>query len=358
MIGRITEILAGEAANTAGTKTIDLNISDPISQIIVRFKGTNNSNTPTAHGAKMITKIEVVDGSDLLFSMSGLEAQAMGFYHHGFLPQSVNEYRVNVLNIQFFTVDFGRFLWDKVLALDPKRFNNLQLKITHNKAAGGSAPDAGELAVYAQVFTPGSALPTGFLMSKELFAYSLVSSGLETISLPADLPYRKLVIQSIASGNQPHEQFNKLTLSIDNDRVVLLNNLSTSDLIKFSDQGPIINETMIGVGTGSAVDHFTAISFNGAIQVGAVGTALAAIVSEQFFGGAVAVNVDTTEEFQATLTGYAPHGSIVIPFGDQRQIADWLDTSQIAKLILKIKAGSSIVGSSTAEITAQQLRNY
>ena len=358
MIGRITEILANESANTAGTKTIDLNISDPISQMVVSFKGTNNGNTPTGHGALMITKIEIVDGSDLLFSMSGLEAQALGYYHHGVLPLSINDFRNDVMNIQTFTVDFGRFVWDREIALDPSRFNNLQVKITHNKALGGSAPDAGTLGVFAKVFNPGVSSPSGFLMSKELFAYSLVSSGIETITLPADHPYRNIVIQSIASGKQPHEQFNKITLSIDNDRQVLINNMSTSDLIKFIKANEPINETLIGTGTGSLVDHFTAIAFNGAIQIGAVGTALASIISEQFFGGAVGINVDNAEEFQANVSGYAPHGSIVLPFGRPDEIGDWLDVSQISKLILKLTGGSSILASSTCEITGQQYRKY
>lgn len=358
MLGRITEILANEAANTAGTKTIDLNISNPITQIVVAFKGNNSSNTPTAHGAKMISKIEITDGSDIIYSMSGLEAQAMNYYHNGVLPQAINDYRVNVSNIQVFALDFGRWLWDREIALDPKRFNNLQIKITHDKSLGGSAPDAGVLGVFAHVFNPNMANPIGFLMTKELFAYSPVSSALETINMPADLPYRKIVIQSIASGKQPFEQFNRITLSIDNDRVVLINNMQTSDLHKFIKIAEPIHETIIGVGTGSLVDHFTSISFNGAISINAVGTALATVTTEQFFGGAVAIAVDTTEEFQAILSGFSPHGSLVIPFGRQNKMEDWLDVSDISKLILKITAGSSVLGSSTTEITGQQFRKY
>ena len=358
MIGRITEILAGEAANTAGTKNIDLNISNPISQIIVSFKGTNSSGTPTAHGAKMISKIEIVDGSDLLFSMSGVEAQALGYYHHGVMPFGVNNYRDNSMNIQTFTVDFGRFLWDRELALDPKHFNNLQIRITHNKASGGSAPDAGVLAVFAKVFNPNMAVPVGLLMSKELYSYSLVSSGLETINLPVDHPYRKLLIGTIATGKQPHEQYNKVTLSVDNDRQVLINNMSTSDLCKFiAPQVPIV-ESIAGIGTGSLVDHYCSISYNGVINIGALGTALTGVASEEFYGGAVAINSLAAQHFQAALSGYIPHGSICVPFGDPKNIEDWLDISQISKLVLKLTGGSSILASSTCQITGQQYRRY
>jgi len=43
------------------------------------MKGTNNGHTPTAHPVKMVQKIEVVDGSDVLYSMTGVEAAAMNF---------------------------------------------------------------------------------------------------------------------------------------------------------------------------------------------------------------------------------------------------------------------------------------
>ncbi len=358
MIGRITTIEALASIATAGTKTIDLNIANPISQIVVLIKATNTDSVPEAHGAKMISKIEVVDGSDLLFSMSGFEAQAMGYYHHGVMPFSINNYRASSMNIQTFTLDFGRFLWDRDLALDPAKFANLQLKITHNLTDGGSSSTVGTLAAFAQVFNSGIAQPIGFLSCKELFAYSLTSSALETINLPADRPYRKLVIQSIASGNQPHEQYNKLTLSVDNDRVLLVNNESVSNLIKYASQLPPIVEMIAGRGTGSGVDHFTSISFNGVINIGALGTALTAVTSEEFYGGAVEILSNSGQDFQAALSGHSPHGSLVLPFGRQDVISDWLDTDAIGNLVLKVTAGSSIIGSSTAQITAQQLRRY
>ncbi|MDP2973475.1 MAG: hypothetical protein Q8N60_00345, partial [Candidatus Diapherotrites archaeon] len=56
-------LIDAESTTTAATKTIDVDLAQPVSKIIVQFKGTNNGNTPTAHGAKMVSKIELVDGS-------------------------------------------------------------------------------------------------------------------------------------------------------------------------------------------------------------------------------------------------------------------------------------------------------
>lgn len=78
---RLANILAEEAATTAATKTLDINLADPISRIVVQMKGLNSSGVPTAHPAKMISKIELVDGSDVLFSLSGVEAQALNFHN-------------------------------------------------------------------------------------------------------------------------------------------------------------------------------------------------------------------------------------------------------------------------------------
>jgi len=252
---RITTLLASEDASTAATKTIDINLTNPISKIVVQFKGTNNGATPTAHGAKMVSKIELVDGSDVLYSCSGIESQAVTYYGEGRMPFMVNEYRNDVMNIQTFEIPFGRWLWDEKLALDPSRFKNLQLKITHNKASGGSSPDAGTLSVFAYVFDEKRITPIGFLMTKELYSYTLTSSAHEYIDLPTDYPYRLLIVQSLAAGKQPWEQYNKIKLSIDHDRYVPINGVKTSDLLKLFRLADPIVEEICGTGTGSAVTH-------------------------------------------------------------------------------------------------------
>ncbi len=96
MNNRMATILASEAATVPGTKTIDLNENAPLSKIVIRFKGKNSQDTPVAHPAKMVQKIEVVDGSDVLYSMSGTECGAMNFLETHELPFYVCEYEDDI----------------------------------------------------------------------------------------------------------------------------------------------------------------------------------------------------------------------------------------------------------------------
>jgi len=356
---RLNEVLAAEAASTAGTKVIDLNITDLISRIVVQFKGTNSTGVPTAHPATMVSKIELVDGSDVLFSLSGKECQAINFYETGELPGGANIYIDNQQCLATFQLNFGRYLWDKMLALDPARFSNLQLKITHNKAAGGGAPDAGELAVFADLMAKEDATPVGFLMSKEIQSYALTSSAHEYISLPTDYPFRKLLINSLAFGKSPNDQFNRIKLSIDNDRIVLLNNVRTSDIVKFMSKVRRFSELVFGTGTGALETTYFTPTLYSQINISPLYSTLAAtVVLGQAFGGGAQVLADSAKNFQLKVSGICPHGSVEIPFGDQQDIDTWLKMTNVGNLKLDLTAGSSVGSSSTCEIISQQLRNY
>jgi len=356
---RINEILAGEAASTAGTKVIDLNITDLISRITIVFKGTNSTGVPTAHPAKMVSKIELVDGSDVIFSLSGVECQALNFYETGQLPETAQMYVNDVQAMATFHINFGRYLWDKVLALDPARFSNLQLKITHNKASGGGTPDAGELAVFADLMGKDDASPTGFLMAKEIQSYALTSSAHEYINLPTDYPYRKLMIASLAAGYQPFGQYSRIKLSLDNDRVVLINNMKASDLLKFLPGHKRFTEFLVGTGTGSAEGTYVTSGMWAFAGVAPLATALAAsTVFTQIYGGYLTVLADSAEMFQAVINGKAPHGAMEIPFGMPDEPDTWLKMINVGNIKLDVTAGSSVGSSSTCEIISQQLRSY
>lgn len=353
---RLASILPAEAANSAGTKTIDINVADPISRFTVQMKGLNSSDTPVAHPAKMISKIELVDGSDVLFSLSGVEAQALNFFDEGRMPHTVLNYLNDVYAIATFNINFGRFLYDPVLALDPKKFTNPQLKITHDLAEGGSTPDAAQLSVYAHIFDEKEISPAGFLMSKEQYSYTLVSSAKEHIDLATDFPYRKLILQSMSTTKQPWEQYNQVKLSQDNDSKVVINDEKTSDLLKLLRLWPQFTETIYAKTAAAAnqVIHCTPSYERIATLVGVAADSDAYIIDT--YGGAITVYDDAAASIMMVLSGLSPHGTLCIPFGDQTEIEDWYKVSEIGSLRLTLKAGSGASG--TCEVITQQIRNY
>jgi hypothetical protein len=353
---RLASILPSEAANSAGTKTIDINVADPISRFVIQIKGLNSADAPVAHPAKMISKIELVDGSDVLFSLSGVEAQALNFYDQGKVPHTVLNYLNDVYAIATFHIDFGRFLYDPVLAFDPKKFTNPQLKITHDLTKGGSTPDAATLSVYAHLFDEKAITPVGFLMSKEQYGYTLVQSAKEHIDLATDYPYRKILLQSMSATLQPWQQYNQVKLSQDNDKKVVINDEKTSDLLKLFRLHPALTETIYAkTKNGTQVIH-CASSYERIQSVIGVGAELDGCYIVDTYGGAISVADGAAASIMMIVNGFVPHSAFCLPFGDQKDQADWFDVSGIGSLRLTLTAGSSAVG--TCEVISQQIRGY
>jgi len=352
----MVQLLSSEAASTAATKTMDVNLVTPISRIVIRMKGTNSSSTPIAHPAKMLTKIELVDGSDVLYSLSGVEAGCLNFHENGELDFYCNEYENDIECCATAQINFGKYLWDPEFALDPKRFRNLQLKISHNKALGGSSPDAGTLAVFAYVFEDSPPSPRGFLMSKELYSYTLSASGHEYIDLPQDYPFRFVILQSYDTTYPPNTQFGNLKFTIDNDRRVLLNDISMTEFLKVQIPQDLVEERFAGLGTGSAVTYYQAGTYEGyGVGVGR-SAAGAGIIVAQPSGSAIAITNDSSESFAIHLSSYCAFGGMNLLMCDKDDASTWLDPTGTHSILLDITAGSGAAG--TGYVVTQQARMY
>ena len=77
---RTVELLSKQAFTTDQTKVIDINIAAPISSLVLQTQGTNGSATMTAAYVKCVTKVEIVDGSDVIFSLDGYQLEALDWY--------------------------------------------------------------------------------------------------------------------------------------------------------------------------------------------------------------------------------------------------------------------------------------
>lgn len=353
---RLVQILASEAATVAGTKVLDLNLNTPCSRIVVRMKGTNSTSTPINHPAAMLKKIELVDGSDVLYSLHGFEAGCLNFHENSELPFYCNEYENNIQCCATAQLNFGRFLWDRDYALDPKKFSNLQLKISHDKALGGSTPDAGTLAVFAYVFEDSPPTPRGFMMAKELYSYSLTASAHEYINLPLDYPFRFVILQSYDTTRAPNDQFGNLKFTIDTDRRVLLNDISMTEYLKVQIPRDMVEEQYAGLGTAGAVSYYQAATYD--VYTTAVGRSHSqtTLIAGQSWGRRVQITNDASESFQAIQTGYAPFGGVDLLMSDRNDPTSWLSPLGSKSIQLDITAAATASG--TAYIVIQQERSY
>jgi len=353
---RTEVLLDSESIATAATKVIDIDINEKISRIGIRVKGTNNGSTPTAHPAKIITKIELIDGSDVLFSMAGVDAQALNFYEMGKMPFNICEYEDNIECCATMYINFGRWLWDTQLALDPTRFKSLQLKITHNKALGGSTPDAGTLTVLADVFDRKPCSPLGFLMSKKQKDYTLVASAHNYTDLNTDYTYRKLLIKSLSASNPPSGQVDKIKLSENGGAKIVYNDIYLKEWVKLMPCQTKVEENFAGLEDAAANTYYIASTYEH-YGVGVGRSANNSIIYVgQPSGNAIVIIGDASESTGVYVTGYCPHGAVEFPFGVQEDINDWYSMSGITNLKLDLTAASGASG--TVEIISQQLRRY
>lgn len=352
-------LVDGKATGDADlTDIYNLKGLSPISELIVEVKGTNSTSTPTEHPAKLITKIQVVDGSEVIVDLDGKQANALSYYHYKTPPVNGMSYIDNNNCWVTCRIPFGRWLWDPMLALDPNRFNNLQVIVTIDHDAGGGAPDACTLEIVGHVFDAKKITPVGYLRTREHYKYTVVASGVETVDLPVDLPIKMIMFQGDYKDTAVIQQINKIKLSEDQDSKVVFNN-NTSDMIKMlaADLPPWV-EKVRGSGTTSAVEYFATQFYElTVVLVGIMATVNygAATPSE---GGTYDIDLLTAAEFDGITTGYVPHGCVGLEFGDPWDYDDWYDLRAIKSLKAYLTAGASASASGTNKVIVQQLKRY
>lgn len=359
---RLTDIQSTLTLTDDRTDTYDINVKDVISRIVVHLRGTNADSVPDGHPAKGISKIELVDGSDVLFSLSGEQAQAVDFYDTGHVPLNVVSYVNANVWTAVINMNFGRFLWDTELALDPKKFNNLQLKVTHKVAdtAGSSSNSStSSLAIFAHVFDEKIVSPRGFLMNKEIKAYVIGSNNsYEYTDMPTDYPYRRMMIQALEAGYDITSVIKEFKLSEDNDkRIPFLISVSSYLKIVTPEYGKWSEAVVCAVTTGN-VAFYTAVDYEyslGHLETVNVNTTMQCTAYP--LGGRFYLEGEGATEGVVTIGGYGPHGCVPFFCGQQDDIADWYDVRKIGSLRTRTKAGS-LGGTATAKIVVQQYRTY
>lgn len=357
---RLSTLFARKSYSSDATEVIDINVSDPISQLIIELSTLNVGDVATAHAIACLKKVELVDGSDVLFSLSGYEAEAVDIYHNKVIRSNWNAYLTTLGVQRFLGINFGRKLWDPLLAFDPKKFTNPQLKITLDIDAGGNAPSANYLQVWAALFDEKVISPMGFLMHKEVKDYPMGVSTHEYTDLPVDYPYRKLFIRQMTPGTEPCQHIDNIKLSEDQDKRIIFDH-GPADLFRtIAAMNPQLVEQIMFAGTAAGVNVFTTVSERAtatfAKWAAAVGTLPYASYGSA--GGRMVVYSGSSENSVAIVAGWIPHGVYEIPFGDQDDPEDWFDASALRALKLDIKAGSGALSTDSVQVFLQQLRKY
>lgn len=358
---RYAKILAAEAANTAGTKTIDLDIVDVLSRIDIRWKVTKSKNDMDAHPAADITKIELVDGSDVLHSLSGYENQALAIYSRKVGTMNHGQHTTSNAEESAYGIDFGRYLWDTLLAFDPKRFRNPQLRITHNLALSDAGVSVAELEVLGHFFDEKAVSPMGFLMAKEHFSYTPGSdTSYEHVDLPTDYLIRQILVRAYRDGYEPWNVIDEARLDEENLKRIPFDhdNLENYCRLMKGVWTPVQEQFIAAPTTTGEYYYLTPTDYYAILVAMTIGTASDWFINAATCrGGKAYLRSPATQTGHGIAFGWLPNHCYQFPFGMQDDPDDWYDVTKLSKPRLRLRAAAG--GSSgTGEVVLEQLRRY
>jgi hypothetical protein len=356
---RLATILAEESATTPATKTIDLNVNDPISRLNIIFIPLNSNQTIIGHPALCLKKVEIVDGSDVIFAADGKELRAAAFYGSGRPPVDILSYNTSDKCKFEASIYFGRKLYDPELALDPTKFTNLQLKITHDLALGGATPTTATLAVLADIFDEKMISPRGFLMTKELYSYLPGVSAHQYIDFPRDYPYRLIMVGGDSHARQPSVRIEELKLSEDFDRKIPIQTTNIKSILRgISAMTPRIMDHIIALIQTSETNIPMTAGYEGFAVGGGYGGSKVSVGFGNGGGGNIHGYGESAVAYWVHAGGWCPHNFVLLPTGDIEDIEDFYDPTGLKNLRLDILAGSDPGTSDAIQILGQQLRKY
>jgi len=355
---RISKLLARKSFTADNTETIDINIADVISFINIQFGSVCADNVNDNTPMDALTNIEVVDGSKVLFSLDGVEAEAIDWYHRGGRSESQwNMYLTgNTLN-RSVNINFGRFKWDPLFALDPKMFNNLQLRITQDISAGGNSPATTYLTVNAGVFDEKVVSPQGFLMFKEHKQYTMASTVHEYTELPTDHPYRNLYFRAVLAGTEPVQCVSNIKLSEDNDKRIPYD-LDARELARqIQGNYPSVEELVYSVCQTSQTTIYCMPTTGVVAQVCSWAAAVAELNVGSYDGDGGRLYLDAATasgNVQVLIKGSIPHCVFQLPMGLKDEPDDWFNPAGLRSLKLDITGAAASQG----YICSEQMMAY
>lgn len=350
-----------KALGNSGTETIDINIIDPITELLLKFKLTNTTGTSADEPPEVaITKIELVDGGQVYMSLSGFEAVAAACYDKGFWPPhwycevaSANQ-RLTI------PLQFGRYIGDPEYAFDPTRLKNPQLKFTYAKDTAHLSGSL-TLGVLAKVME-GVPAPGKALFYKTVESFSVAASGVHTTELPIDYPYRRVLVRAIVwdDSTAPASIITHHKLDCDVGKLIVFDHDAAEfeDIlrgffgefhIRKYDVQEAKSDGKMCLMAGRTVAIATPQNTNRMCQAwasGAVHYTLSVITD---------AGVEPTDEpVQTLITGEFPHSTYCYQFGDPDKPETWFNAPQFRDIDLKLTQGNS---SAAASVVLQQPRS-
>jgi len=357
---RTATLLAATDVGAAGTKDVEINVAEPISSIEITFKTTKASQGMSAGSPANISKIEILDGSDRLASITGYEAQALGYYNRPTRVLSHGQHISTLSEFDTYPIDFGRWLWDERLALDPSKFTNLMLKITWDEDVSDTSVTANEMEVLAHLFDEKVVNPEGFLSPIEEYDYTLgADNSFETIKLPDDMTIRQMLVRAYQDGYEPWYSIDEIRFDENGLKRIPFEftNLENYYRRMKSHWSLIALQVALISDVGGKTFYIPQTDYyaNG-VFIGLGGTTEVYNTNASSRGGKLAITGSGAINIAGITFGYLPWHCYQFDMGISNNIEDWYNPlGKAPRVRLRASTGAT---SSTGQIILEKLRRY
>lgn len=354
---REVQIEDDKSIGDSGTETIDLNVTEPITALILRFKVKNDSsNLLNQPPERNISKIEIIDGGQTFWALNGQMAVAAAVNGLGRWPHHWYDERANSNQRINFPILFGRQLGDEKYAFTPSKLLNPQLRITWADQVG-YLDGQHTLGVTARVME-GLSPPAEALMWREIEAWTTASAGEHKVDLPVDHSYRSLMIRAWEDDNVPSGIISNLKLDCDVGKFIPFDLASHEfrDIIKQM-FGPYFHRQFIHGTSGTTRQAWMGETLS--VMGSSADSAYFVMAWTAFWSyfSASVYNYDGVSgdaiAAQLLVSGLFPHSCYLYPFGRPADPETWFPASRYGEIALKLTEGST---GSTVSVAVQQPR--
>ena len=352
----------------AYTLTKDLTVDVPITEIIVGFQGTNGgTSNDNMNIARNITKIEIVDGSEVLWALSGPLAVAHAAYQTGQMCYRYDREDPDVSSRIRIPIRFGNFIGDEEKAFYPPAFTNPQIKVTYNQAAVNPVGATGiltattYLAIYARLMEDAPA-PTSWIMAKEIESWVTGATGYKFVDLPVDYPYRHLLVRAYKTAVGAPSNFNEVKLSKNVDAFVFFD-IETAELLRqLEHQYPtfLVNRRLYALHGDARDTYFGWNTFvnlqpiTGNIQAWHTNPGVSSLALQVYVADA-GTTQDSNVPIDCQVRGHTPENTFPIHIAMPTNPDDWVTFLSTDSVRVRFKEGSA---GAAATLAAVQLRRY
>jgi len=339
-------LLNSKTLVSSGVENIDLDVTDPITEILIHWATTNSTAAvDDTKPQESLTKIEIVDGGKVYWNAPGNCATGVACYT---LEQYINHWyneQANAGQSVDIPMRFGRYLGDLEYNFDPRLLTNPQLRLTWSNTTGLSTTGT-SVEVSAKLLEGVSGAGQA-IMTRDIKQWATADSGIEPIDFPVDRMLRRLFIRANTVDTYFGSIFTNFELDCDKGKLIVFN-WEDSHLLRylatrfgFFELSGVIEATDAEYKRTEMghVDDGYVEAWDGAPNTFGLRTTAphyAIIYAHEVSGSAL-----TDQPARMHIRGYLPEHMACYEFGDPMRPDTWFNAPQYKGIKLKITEGNA-----------------